>query len=61
MLYIIETIRNLFNREDGQTLSEYALILVLVVIVAIVILTTMGGNIVSVFTSIANALSGSGS
>jgi pilus assembly protein Flp/PilA len=44
------------NREEGQALVEYALILALVSVVAIAILTTLGGNIVTTLTSVANAL-----
>jgi pilus assembly protein Flp/PilA len=44
------------NREDGQALVEYALILALVSVVAIGILTTLGGNIVTTLTSVAGAL-----
>jgi pilus assembly protein Flp/PilA len=42
--------------EQGQTMVEYGLILALVSVVAIAILTTMGGNVVNTFTSAANAL-----
>ena len=44
------------DREEGQALVEYALILALVSVAAIVILGTLGGNIVTVLTSVANAL-----
>ena len=44
------------NREDGQALVEYALILALVSVAAITILGTLGGNIVNVLTAAANAL-----
>lgn len=48
--------RNFIRREEGQTLSEYALILVLVAVVAIVAVTLLGNQIVAVLNSIANAL-----
>jgi pilus assembly protein Flp/PilA len=44
------------NREEGQALVEYALILALVSVVAIAILQTLGTNIVARLTSVANAL-----
>jgi len=47
---------NRVRREDGQAMVEYALILALVSVVAIGILTTIGSNIVTIFTSVANAL-----
>ena len=47
-----------FEREDeGQGMVEYALILVLVSVVAIVALTTVGDNVLAVFDSIAATLS----
>ena len=53
---IINFFRNLFHREEGQTLSEYALILVLIVVVAIVAVTLLGNQIAGVIDSIAGAL-----
>ena len=44
------------NREEGQAMVEYALILALVSVVAIAVLTTIGTNIVTKLTSVANAL-----
>jgi Flp pilus assembly pilin Flp len=44
------------EKAEGQSLVEWALILALVSVVAIVILTTIGTNIVAVLTDVANAL-----
>lgn len=44
------------NREEGQGLVEYALILVLVAIVVIIILALLGPAIGNVFSNIASAL-----
>jgi len=44
------------RREEGQTLTEYALILVLIAIVAIVTVTLLGGQIAAVFGTITAAL-----
>ncbi len=44
------------RKEDGQALVEYALILALVSVAAITILTTLGGNIVTILTSVSDAL-----
>lgn len=41
---------------EGQSLVEWALILALVSVVAIAILATIGQNIVTVLTDVANAL-----
>ena len=40
----------------GQGLVEYALILVLIAIVVIVILTLLGGQVNTIFSTIASAL-----
>ena len=42
--------------EEGQGMVEYALILALISIAAIAILTTLGQDVVAVFTSAAGAL-----
>ena len=44
------------RRQTGQGLVEYALILVLISIVAIVVMSLMGGQITNVFTQSSNAL-----
>ena len=44
------------TEEEGQGLVEYALILVLVSVVAIVTLRILGTNVAGVFTSISNAI-----
>jgi pilus assembly protein Flp/PilA len=42
--------------ESGQSVTEYALILVLVAVVCIGVLLLMGGQIKAIFTNIAGAL-----
>jgi pilus assembly protein Flp/PilA len=52
-------LRNLLarvQREEGQGMVEYALILVLVSIVVILILTLLGGTIQNVFSDIVAGL-----
>jgi Flp pilus assembly pilin Flp len=44
------------QREEGHALVEYALILALVSVVAIAILGTIGTNVVTKLTAVANAL-----
>jgi pilus assembly protein Flp/PilA len=46
----------LMRKDDGQALVEYALILALVSVAAIAILTTLGENIVTTLTDVADAL-----
>jgi pilus assembly protein Flp/PilA len=44
--------RSVRDREEGQAMVEYALILFLVSVVSIAILTTLGGRVSSVFNEI---------
>jgi pilus assembly protein Flp/PilA len=58
MLNLIQTKALLFlaglkDREEGQALVEYALILALIAVVAIGVLTTLGTNISTILNSIA--------
>ena len=48
--------RALRDREDGQALVEYALILALVSVAAVGVLTTLSGSLSSTFTKISNDL-----
>jgi pilus assembly protein Flp/PilA len=56
MIRFIERIRALRDNEEGQGLVEYALILVLVSIVAIGALTAIGANVTNVLQAVANHL-----
>nr|WP_290667228.1 Flp family type IVb pilin [Ardenticatena sp.] len=63
MLYLYTYLNALLNelvaeREEGQGLVEYALIIVLVAIVVIAALTLLGGQISAVFSRISSTLSG---
>lgn len=49
-------LRNFFAREEGQSLVEYALVLVLIAIAVIGILAVLGTNISAVFERIADAM-----
>ena len=40
------------EREDGQAMVEYALLLFLIAVVSIAILTTLGGKVSSLFNEI---------
>jgi pilus assembly protein Flp/PilA len=59
MLNIITKLYNFINDDEGQGLAEYALILVLVSIVAVGALTALGGQITTVFSTITTNLGGS--
>jgi pilus assembly protein Flp/PilA len=56
MTELILKLKSLWNREEGQGLVEYALILVLVSIVAIAALDAIGTNVTNVLQTVANAL-----
>jgi pilus assembly protein Flp/PilA len=44
------------DEEEGQGLTEYALILALIAVVAIAALTLLGGKVTAVLSSAANSL-----
>jgi len=44
------------SHEDGQSLAEYALILALIAVVAIVALTLLGGNIATMLNTLSAEL-----
>ena len=52
----VSEIKVLSDRQSGQGMVEYALILVLVSIVVIVILLTMGNQLQNVFSNVVGAL-----
>ena len=54
--YLTVAYADIKEREEGQGLVEYALILVLVSIVSILALTTLGTTISGVFDTITGAL-----
>jgi len=56
MLKLYLWIRNMLEGEQGQTLTEYALILVLVSVVAIGVMLLLGTEIKTVFTNVTTAL-----
>lgn len=56
MAYLTVALTEVKEREEGQGLVEYALILVLVSIISILALTTLGTTISGVFDTITAAL-----
>jgi pilus assembly protein Flp/PilA len=56
MSELLLKLKSFWNREEGQGLVEYALILVLVSIVAIGALELIGTNVTSVLNVVANTL-----
>jgi Flp pilus assembly pilin Flp len=53
MASIYNAVASMRDREEGQALVEYALILALVSVVAAVALTTLGTNITTVLNNVA--------
>jgi len=50
--------RTRLNREEGQALVEYALILGLIAVVSILVLTTIGTDVSSILSKVESALAG---
>ena len=50
------TLINLFKNEDGATAIEYGLIAALIAVAAVTIMTTVGSNLTSTFTTVAGKL-----
>ena len=57
---MINFLRSIRDREEGQTLTEYALILSLVSVASIAFLTPLSDAINGVFTSVTGALKSKG-
>jgi pilus assembly protein Flp/PilA len=55
-VYINALTRNPLEREEGQALVEYALILALIAVVAVTALTLLGGAVSSKLTFIKNSI-----
>jgi pilus assembly protein Flp/PilA len=53
-------LRTRLERQDGQALVEYALILALIAVVSIVVLQLLGVNVSRIFNSVNTALSAVG-
>jgi pilus assembly protein Flp/PilA len=50
-------LRGVLARKEGQGMVEYALILALIAVVAIIILTKMGHQVTNTFNNVSNSLS----
>jgi Flp pilus assembly pilin Flp len=55
-LFYAELLKRLSEREEGQDLAEYALLLFLIALVVVVALTALGPIIAGVYNQIAAAL-----
>ncbi len=55
---MLANVWNWLRTEEGQDLTEYALIIALIVIAAVAAVTLLGTNISGVLNSVANTMSG---
>jgi pilus assembly protein Flp/PilA len=55
-IVLVQYILSLFDREEGQGLAEYALILALIAIVAIVALIFLGGQISGILNTVGTSI-----
>lgn len=55
---LLDKMKDFFSNEEGQTLVEYALILVLIAIVVLLMLSGMGQSVNNTFSSVNSALGG---
>ena len=56
VLSIITRLHSMVNREEGQDLLEYALLVALIALVAVAAITLTGTNVNAIFVRIAAAL-----
>ena len=52
-MYLITTLRSFTRRDEGQDLLEYALLVALIALVAVVGVTAAGGSVLTIFNNIA--------
>ena len=60
MLKVKKRLKKIFNREEGQALIEYALILSLVTLFALGALQLTAGTIVDLINYVSSAITGAG-
>ena len=56
MFNLINFVKSFSNKEDGQDLLEYALLVALIALVAVGAVTAAGGSVSAIFTAIGNQL-----
>jgi len=57
LLKFYVTLQALFNREDGQDMAEYSLLLALITLAVISVVSGLTTPIKTIFTNVTNALS----
>jgi pilus assembly protein Flp/PilA len=58
MSTLIQYLNTLRIREEGQTLTEYGLLLFFIAVAAIAAVTALGVNVTAIFQNLANTLGG---
>lgn len=58
MRTLVQFIRRFTGHDEGQTLTEYGLLLFFVAVAAIVAVTALGVNVAAVFQNLADRLAG---
>lgn len=53
---MVEWMRNTLEREDGQAMAEYGIILALIAIVVVAALAALGGHLAHILQSVASGL-----
>jgi pilus assembly protein Flp/PilA len=56
MYLLLENLKSLVRRDEGQDLLEYALLIALIAIVCVGAITLAGTNVQATFSSIAGAI-----
>ncbi|HMF35853.1 MAG TPA: Flp family type IVb pilin [Isosphaeraceae bacterium] len=59
MSQIISQVRQFLSSDDGPTAAEYAVMLALILLACISIVTTLGQNVGSTFSTVNSSLAGS--
>jgi len=58
MLYLYLLVKSWLQREEGQDLAEYAILLALIALIVVVAVYLVGQNISGVFSAIGSATTG---
>jgi len=57
-VFAADVTESLKNREDGQTMAEYGVVLAVITLVVVVAITTLSGNIKNAIDSVSAILPG---
>jgi Flp pilus assembly pilin Flp len=57
-MFAADAIESLKNREEGQTMAEYGVVLAVITLAVITAITLLSGNVRNAISSVANILPG---